>query len=73
MANSTWNIYNFRQNVIRKCIEEGFKVYVLAPIDAYIEYKENFPEVTHINLTTLDRDSTNLIKDLLLVEELRRK
>lgn len=73
MANSTWNIYNFRQNVIRKCIEEGFKVYVLAPIDAYIEYKENFPEVTHINLSTLDRDSTNPIKDLLLVEELRRK
>lgn len=73
MANSTWNIYNFRQNVIRKCIEEGFKVYVLAPIDAYIEYKENFPEVTHINLTSLDRDSTNPIKDLLLVEELRRK
>ena len=73
VANSTWNIYNFRQNVIRKCIEEGFKVYVLAPIDAYIEYKENFPEVTHINLSTLDRDSTNPIKDLLLVEELRRK
>ncbi len=73
VANSTWNIYNFRQNVIRKCIEEGFKVYVLAPIDAYIEYIENFPEVTHINLTTLDRDSTNPIKDLLLVEELRRK
>lgn len=73
MANSTWNIYNFRQNVIRKCIEEGFKVYVLAPIDAYIEYVENFPEVVHINLRTLDRDSTNPIKDLLLVEELRRK
>lgn len=73
VANSTWNIYNFRQNVIRKCIEEGFKVYVLAPIDAYIEYVENFPEVVHINLRTLDRDSTNPIKDLLLVEELRRK
>lgn len=73
VANSTWNIYNFRQNVIRKCIEEGFRVYVLAPIDAYIEYKENFPEVVHINLRTLDRDSTNPIKDLLLVEELRRK
>ena len=48
-------------------------MYVLAPIDAYIEYVENFPEVVHINLRTLDRDSTNPIKDLLLVEELRRK
>lgn len=73
VANSTWNIFNFRQNVIRKCIQEGFKVYIMAPIDAYIEYKENFPEVTHINLHTLDRDSTNPLKDLLLVEELRRK
>ncbi|MBK8701678.1 MAG: glycosyltransferase family 4 protein [Saprospiraceae bacterium] len=73
VANSTWNIYNFRLNVIRKCIENGYKVYVLAPIDAYIEYKENYPEVTHINLRALDRDSTNPIKDLLLIEELRRK
>lgn len=73
VANTTWNIYNFRQNVIEKLLENDCEVFVLAPIDAYIEYKEKFPTVTHLNLRTLDRDSTNPIKDMLLIEELRRK
>jgi glycosyltransferase involved in cell wall biosynthesis len=73
VVNTTWNIYNFRQNIIQKFIDLGYEVYVLAPIDEYIEYKENFPQITHINLRTLDRDSTNPIKDLLLIFELRRK
>ena len=73
VANSTWNIYNFRQNVIELFIEKGYEIFVLAPIDEYIEYKERFPDITHINLRTLHRDSTNPVKDLLLIEELRRK
>ncbi|MFM2393323.1 MAG: hypothetical protein RLZZ546_1305, partial [Bacteroidota bacterium] len=73
VANTTWNIFNFRQNVIEKLLEKDCEVFVLAPIDAYIEYKERFPSVTHFNLRTLDRDSTNPFKDIILIEELRRK
>ncbi len=73
VANTTWNIYNFRQNIIQKFVDLGYEVFVLAPIDEYIEYKEKYPQITHLNLRTLDRDSTNPIKDLLLIVELRRK
>jgi len=73
VANSTWNIYNFRLNVIDKLLAEGHDVVVIAPIDEYVEYKEKYPRVQHVNLRTLDRDSTNPLKDIVLVLELVRK
>ena len=73
VANTTWNIFNFRLNVIQKLVDEGQEVYVLAPVDEYIAYKENFPGVVHVGLSHLDRDSTNPLKDLLLMGELYRK
>ncbi len=73
VANSTWNIYNFRQNIIRKLLQEGHKVIVIAPIDEYIEYKENYPEVIHVGLKSLKRNSTNPLRDLLLAFELKKK
>jgi len=73
VANSTWNIYNFRLNVIDKLLAEGHNVIVIAPIDEYLEYKEKYPKVIHYSLRTLDRDSTNPFKDLLLIVELVRK
>lgn len=73
VANSTWNIYNFRLNLIDKFIAEGMDVVVMAPVDEYITYKENYPTVRHYNLRLLDRDSINPIKDLLLALELIRR
>ena len=73
MANSTWNIYNFRLNLIRKLVSDGHEVMVIAPVDEYLEYKENFPNVKHIPMKTMGRDSTNPIRDLLLLIELYRK
>lgn len=73
VANSTWNIHNFRLNLIDKLVDEGHEVIVIAPVDEYIEYKENYPKVKHIALRSLDRDSTNPIKDLILIAELTRK
>lgn len=73
VANSTWNIYNFRLNLIRKLISDGHELMVIAPVDEYLEYKENFPDVKHIPMKTMGRDSTNPIRDLLLLIELYRK
>lgn len=73
VANSTWNIYNFRLNIIRKLISQGHQLVVIAPVDEYLEYKENFPDVKHVPLKTMARDSTNPIKDILLLIELYRK
>lgn len=71
VANSTWNIYNFRLNIIKKLIEEGWSVVVIAPLDEYIHYKESFPSVKHIPLKQLVRDGMNPWKDIRLVMELR--
>jgi len=70
VTNSTWNIYNFRQSLIKKFLQEGFEVSVVAPVDEYIHYKEKYPEVRHFNLRFMDRDGMNPFKDLLLILEL---
>lgn len=70
VANTTWNIYNFRINVIEKLLTEKFEVTVIAPIDKYIHYKKQFPEVNHIPLKKLNRDSINPWKDIKLTYEL---
>lgn len=72
VANSTWNIYNFRQNLIQKFSSEDYDVIILAPVDEYIIYKEKYPHVRHYNLRMLDRDSTNPFRDILLTIELWR-
>lgn len=70
MANTTWNIYNFRLNVIRHLLARGFRVTVLAPIDEYVRYTDKFREVEHINLQHLQRDGTNPYEDFKLMREL---
>jgi glycosyltransferase involved in cell wall biosynthesis len=73
VANSTWNIFNFRQNIIKKLVDQGHDVLVIAPIDEYITYREHYKNLKHISLRSLDRDGTNPIKDFLLILELYRK
>jgi hypothetical protein len=70
VANTTWNIYNFRLNVIRKLRDEGHEVIVMAPVDKYISYQWKIPGVSHYPIHTLRRDSINPIKDLRLTREL---
>ncbi len=48
-------------------------VVVIAPVDEYLTYKEKYPSVRHYGLRMLDRDSTNPIKDILLLLELIRR
>jgi glycosyltransferase involved in cell wall biosynthesis len=72
VANATWNIYNFRLNVVDFFLAKGFDVCVVAPIDKYIFYKEDFPEVRHFSIKNLDRDGTNPIREFILTRELVR-
>lgn len=73
VANTTWNIYNFRLNLIDTFTENGYNVIVIAPVDEYIQYKEIYPKVKHFGLRTLDRDGMNPVKDVLLILELWRR
>ena len=72
VANTTWNIHNFRLNIIQRLLQEGHEVIVFAPIDKYISYQEHFHEVTHVPLKKLKRDSVNPIRDFQLTLELAR-
>ena len=72
VANTTWNIYNFRLNLIEKFLGEGFKVIVIAPVDEYLIYKDKYPSVLHYNLQRLVRDGINPLTDIRLFLELRR-
>ena len=35
IANSSWYIFNFRSRLIKKLLENGYKVNVIAPVDEY--------------------------------------
>ena len=70
VANTTWNIYNFRLNIIRKLLAEGNEIVVMAPVDKFITYTETMREVIHIPIRHLSRDSVNPIKDIRLLVEL---
>src|SRR5687767_5396218 len=72
VANTTWNIYNFRLNIIRKLFDEGHEVIVMAPVDKFIFYTESLPQVLHIPIHHLHRDSVNPLQDLRLFVELIR-
>lgn len=72
VANTTWNIFNFRLNIVRKLIAEGHEVIVLAPVDKYISYTEMIREVSHVPMHQMRRNSINPISDLLLLFELLR-
>lgn len=71
VANTTWNIYNFRLNLIEKLLDEDWTVTVIAPLDEYIEYKELYPTVKHIPLKQLIRNGSNPWKDMKLILELK--
>ncbi len=69
VANATWNIYNFRLNILDILLANNFEVVVIAPVDKYIFYKEDFPEIKHYHLKHLDRDGTNPIQEMILFKE----
>ena len=71
VANTTWNIYNFRLNFIRKLLSEKHEVIVVAPLDEYIFYKDQMPKVKHIPLKNLSRKNTNPLESISLIIELK--
>jgi len=72
VANSTWNIYNFRLNLIRKLKTLNYEVIIVAPIDEYIQYLSQIPGTRHIPLKQLSPQSSNPLRDIALVIELIR-
>ncbi len=68
VLNTSWNIYNFRLNFVKKLIEEGFEVHTVAPIDKYTHYLVEAGCIHH--KVSMDSRGANPIKDSALIVEL---
>ncbi|MFO7257963.1 MAG: glycosyltransferase family 4 protein [Bacteroidota bacterium] len=68
VLNTSWNIYNFRMNLIRALMSRGHEVHTIAPVD---EYTRNLVEAGCIHhKVTMDSRGANPIKDSALILEL---
>ena len=68
VLNTSWNIYNFRMNFVKKLISEGFEVHTIAPEDKFTQYL-TAAGCHHHNLR-MDSRGANFIKDSALIFEL---
>ncbi len=64
VINTSWNVYNFRLNLLKTLQRDGYHIVVIAPYDNYtaLLQKEGF-EFHHLDL---DNDNINTIKELKL-------
>ena len=63
VLNSSWNIYNFRLNLLKSLKKDAYEIYLIAPFDEYSELlkKEGF---FYFDIY-MDSNGTNPFKDLL--------
>ena len=66
VANTSWNIHNFRRRLITQLLERGVEVYVLAPYD---NYSKNLGKIHYIELP-MDRQSTHPLRETCLLARL---
>lgn len=70
VVNTSWNIYNFRLNLMEALRENGFRVVALAPKDDYsIKLQEKGFEWIEL---PFDNRSTNPIKELIQIKSFHR-
>jgi glycosyltransferase involved in cell wall biosynthesis len=70
-ANSDWNVYNYRQALIKALLEKGYEVVAMAPGNTYRKNIENLG-CSYVEVKNISRKGTNPIKDLQLIWELSR-
>jgi glycosyltransferase involved in cell wall biosynthesis len=70
VANTAFNIYNFRLGLMQFLKQQGYDVIAIAPADEYAEKIKN-AGFHFIGLNNLARKGTNPLRDLLLANELR--
>lgn len=68
VLNTSWNIYNFRMNLVRKLIDEGHEVHTIAPRDNFTSRLTEAGCIHH-NIT-MDSRGANPVKDAALIFEL---
>ncbi|HQV78372.1 MAG TPA: glycosyltransferase family 4 protein [Chitinophagales bacterium] len=72
VANTAFNIYNFRLSLIEALKQEGHRVIAIAPKDEYVELLLQH-NIEFVEITQLARKGTNPFHDLKLWNEFRKK
>lgn len=72
VANTTWNIYNFRLHLLETLEAAGYQIVVVAPLDEYIVYLDKLKQCSHIPVKHLSRKGVNPFSDFRLFWELYR-
>ena len=70
VANTTWNIYNFRLHLLETLEAAGYQIVVVAPLDEYIVYLDRLKQCSHIPVKHLSRKGVNPFSDIRLFWEL---
>lgn len=68
VLNTSWNIYNFRMNLVRSLQAEGHEIHTVAPNDDYTHFLTEAGTIHHA--VKMDSRGANPIKDLALIVEL---
>lgn len=68
VLNTSWNIYNFRMNLVRSLQAEGHEVHTVAPTDDYTHFLTEIGCIHHA--VKMDSRGANPVKDLALIFEL---
>ncbi len=69
-SNSSWSIYNFRRNLIKKLIHNGNKVFILSPkYESTIKLKKIGCNIVEIKM---QNNSINILKDISLLLDIKR-
>jgi glycosyltransferase involved in cell wall biosynthesis len=73
VANTSWNIANFRLGLIKHLISIGHQVFVFAPVDASTDFIIASVDVEFIPLHNMSRKGTNPFVELKCIREIREK
>lgn len=71
VANSTWNFYNFRMNIIDALMDREDEVVLVSPVDEYLAPLLEIKKVRHIPLKNLNRKGVNPVQEVKLYNELK--
>lgn len=70
VANTSWNIYNFRAGLVHFLLEQGYQICILAPKDDYTEKIKSW-NINYFEIT-LENKGANPISDTNFYRQLRR-
>ncbi len=70
VANTAFNLYNFRLGLIKALQAEGYRVLAIAPTDEYADLLKE-QGITFVEVKKLARKGTNPFNDFMLMNELR--